>query len=208
MAVDRLHLGELVDDVVRQIIGVVDRGVLIQIGQHGIERVIGIGEMHAGHIAIRRVFEMRQLGGLGVGRAVLRQHVTGAAVDAAIVRIGVLVDRDEQVGVMLLGDPHAARQRDEAIAVAREHRMNARRRLQLGIERLGNTEHDSLFHQAATRTRSRIMPTVARIDHHHHGPGFGRGAIQRLGRVVIARIGRRANGRRLVPGGRRTLARR
>src|SRR6185369_5199653 len=77
----------------------------------------------------------------------------------------VRVDRDEEVGVLRVGDRRPLLERDEAVAVAREDDLDAG---ELGLERRAqaprDVEHDVLLGESAGPDRARVPPAVPRVD--------------------------------------------
>ena len=138
------------------------------------------------------VLALGELGGFGVGR------LLGIGVDRGPAHLGgrrdrIGVDRHEQVGLGLAGQPHPLGQRHEHVPVAGHPHPVAPPRLQLLDERLGEAEHDVLLEHAAHRDGAGIGAAVAGIDHDQRalvggfgggGAGLGGGGIRRGGRLA------------------------
>jgi hypothetical protein len=152
------------------------RGGLRQIQQHRGEHVVLVVERHAAD-QIGCVFTLGQPARRLVGRAPLRQYVHRRTVDAAVAN-RVRVDGNEQVRLLYARAPHPIAQRHEVVAVAGQHRLHARFRIDLERELAGDGEHHVLFAGAVLPDGAGVFAAVAGVD--------GDDEVARIGRRMLS----------------------
>ncbi len=102
-----------------------------------------------------------------VGLAARRQHPhRGAA--GVIAGVGVGVDRDEQVGVVLARDLVALAQWNEIVAVAGQHGLHPRLTIDQRRQVARHRQRDILFQRAARAVCALVLAAVAGVDRHHY----------------------------------------
>ena len=87
------------------------------------------------------------------------------------------MERDEQVGARLPGDPHPRLERQEHVLVARQHHLVAPSPLQPRLERLGGGQGHRPF-PGVNADRAGVLAAVPGVDDHHllaAGRDLGRG---------------------------------
>ena len=77
------------------------------------------------------------------------------------------MDRHEQIGLLLARDLVATIQRDEEIAITRQHRLHAGLGVDARGQRLGNGQGDVLLARTVRPGRPGVVAAMASIDRHH-----------------------------------------
>ena len=85
------------------------------------------------------------------------------------------MDRDQQRRPGVAGDPHPVVERDEFVAVAGQHHLEAAFGFELLLELERVIVDQRLLERAAGPVRAAVDPAVARIDHDDRTTGGRRG---------------------------------
>jgi len=75
------------------------------------------------------------------------------------------VNRDEQIGLRLIGKIGALLERQIGVVAAREHYIRAEARLQQLAQALGHVEHEIFFQQSLAANGAQIPAAVTGIEH-------------------------------------------
>ena len=114
--------------------------------------------------------------GRGRGRGALvarlgREEV-GLGSLRAVAERRVEVDRDEEIGLELVGERRARGERQLRVLGAGEHRAHRQPRFERGLERLREEQRDVLLLRPLGGDRSGLAAPVAGVDHHHLDAGL------------------------------------
>src|SRR5688572_26556211 len=153
---------EAVQHVPGGVLGGLHVAALGKVEQHRGQRVAGLLQAHAAD-EVGGVFLVGQPTGTLRRRTLQREHVDRGSLGGAVFgRIGV--DRDEHVRLRLSRQLGAARQGNERIVVARQVRLQARRRVDLAGEFARDRQGHVLLALAGRAERARILTAMAGVD--------------------------------------------
>src|SRR6202042_316760 len=114
-----------------------------------------------------RVFAIGQEACRLVGLATRRQHPHRRTL-GVVAGVGIGVDRDEQVGLVVAGDLETLRKLDEIVAVAGENGLHAGLAVDAGLKVTGDRQRDVFLQRAVWAVRALILAAVTGIDTDHH----------------------------------------
>jgi len=166
--VDRVDALEGAQDLLRRPGTGFDGAGQGKVQEDGGEHVVLVGQAHPAD-EVGGIFRLGQPAGHFVGGPALGEDVHRGAAYLGVAE-GIGVDGDEQVGARLAGLLDALAQTQVVVAVADEHGAHPRFLVHQGGEAPGDGQHHVLLARAAAPVGAGVLPSVTRVDGHHHIP--------------------------------------